>query len=99
MFQSPTRQFETILMNIPFCLHLIISGVPQGSALSPILFNIFTFELPSILTESPVMRCKVFADDTKVFKSFSNGESNEELQKCLDKMYKWSVDWGLPLTK
>ena len=76
----------------------ITSGVPQGSALSPILFNIFTFELPSILTESPVMRCKVFADDTKVFKSFSNGESNEELQKCLDKMYKLSVDSGLPLS-
>jgi len=38
----------------------VTRGVPQGSCLSPVLFNIFVRELPSLTTASDVMQ---FADD------------------------------------
>jgi len=49
----------------------IISGVPQGSVLGPILFNIYVSDMPSVVNSSILQ----FADDVKVFgtiKSFNN---------------------------
>ena len=42
----------------------VTSGIPQGSVLEPILFVIYTNDLPDNL----MSECYMFADDTKVFK-------------------------------
>ena len=39
----------------------VISGIPQGSILGPVLFTIFINDLPDCLQSI----CKIFADDTK----------------------------------
>ena len=42
---------------------IVLSGIPQGSVLGPILFVIFINDLPDMIRST----VKIFADDTKIF--------------------------------
>ena len=66
----------------------VLSGIPQGSILGPVLFNIFINDLPLGLTSD----VKIFADDTKLFNLSSNSSI---LQDDLNKLLSWSKKWQL----
>ena len=66
---------------------LIISGVPQGTVLGPILFLIFINDIASCVLHS-TLRC--FADDTRICRSISDSHNVTELQSDLDEVTKWS---------
>lgn len=72
----------------------VISGIPQGSVLGPILFVIFINDMPEIVDSM----CQLFADDAKIFRSvhIRDEASNLKLQKDLDNVYQWSQKWQLP---
>ena len=69
----------------------VISGVPQGTILGPILFLLYINDLPNIVESV----AKLFADDCKLYREISSVDDCEKLQKDLDKLYKWSQDWLL----
>jgi hypothetical protein len=75
----------------------VLSGVPQGSVLGPLLFIIFINDLPTGLT----VLCKLFADDSKLMHVIRNAKDREELQLNINSILKWTVDWkmGLNLSK
>ena len=56
----------------------VLSGIPQGSILGPLLFLIFINDLPSALSSSLVL---LFADDAKCFMSVSSQSDCLLLQK------------------
>lgn len=62
------------------------SGVPQGSHLGPILFSLFINDLPTSIVNSDVL---MFADDVKIFISYSNPIGHLLLQEDLDRFSYW----------
>jgi len=74
----------------------VVSGVPQGTVLGPILFIIFTSELPSIIKDDSIT-IRMFADDTKIYRSFEHNESGAPLQTAIDAISTWSSTWQLKL--
>ena len=65
----------------------VLSGIPQGSVLGPILFVIYINSLPSTVEHSEVY---LFADDTKIFKGIFSDKDKYDLQSDLDQMQVWS---------
>ena len=69
----------------------VLSGVPQGSVLRPILFLIYINDLDESIT-SNVLK---FADDTKLFRKVNTDGDKQHLQNDLDRLVKWSEKWQM----
>ena len=67
----------------------VISGVPQGTVLGPILFIIYLNDLQSCIKHSVISS---FADDTRLKKSIDNTNDVKLLQSDLDCSIQWSDD-------
>ena len=62
------------------------SGVPQGSALGPTLFNIYINDLPDCVHLSNIL---LLADDTKVFKRIHCPLHCVQFQEDVDSISNW----------
>ena len=69
----------------------VLSGIPQGSVLGPLLFVIYINDLPDRLISPTFM----FADDTKIFREVTCQGDQEILQDDLNALQSWSNEWLL----
>ena len=63
----------------------VLSGVPQGTVLGPVLFLV----LISDISNNVDSNITSFADDTKVFTTINNPSDCDDLQSDLDNIYLW----------
>ena len=69
----------------------VLSGVPQGSVLGPVLFLIFINDLDFGI-KSWILK---FADDTKIFNRVSGKADVDKLQEDLHRLVRWSEEWQM----
>ena len=69
----------------------VLSGVPQGTVLGPLLFVIYINDMLDPISSNGLL----FADDTKVFRQICSEEDALELQSDIDKLEAWTKIWLL----
>ena len=77
------RKQEVAVEGFKSFISAVISGVPQGSVLGPILFLIFINDITDTVINS---KLKCFADDTRLSKAISIERDASLLQEDLDKV-------------
>ena len=69
----------------------VLSGIPQGSVLGPLLFVIYINDLPDSVNSDSFL----FADDTKILRQITSAEDSITLQNDLKMLEEWSNKWLL----
>ena len=77
----------------PICL--VISGVPQGSVLGPILFIIYIHDISNVCCGDTALLA--FADDAKLYSNVTIDNASTSLQHSLDRLVQWASEWQLTI--
>lgn len=73
----------------------VISGVPQGSVLGPLLFLIYINDITTCVNQD--VNIRLFADDCLLFKTINNVNDQVSLNESLDAIFTWCNLWGMTL--
>ena len=88
------RSQRVVLGGIASFAAIVISGVPQGTVLGPLLFILFINDMEHCIKHSSI---RFFADDTRIQKRISCESDVVELQDDLDSVIKWSIENNMAL--
>ncbi|CAB4040499.1 Hypothetical predicted protein, partial [Paramuricea clavata] len=73
----------------------VLSGVPQGSILGPLLFLVYVNDLLDCVSSSSSLA--MFADDSKCYHSIKCYEDAEVLQSDINAIDSWFKEWQMSL--
>ena len=85
------RRQRVVLNNSKSTWSEVMSGVLQGSVLGPILFILYINDLPDVIS----CVSKLFADDTKLYRSVDSYGDSNTIQMDLYELDNWSSPWQM----
>ena len=84
-----SQRTQTVIANNHMSKEVqVLSGVPQGSVIGPILFLLLIDDISDIKMSSSL---GIFADDTRVTKVINDLKDTESLQDDLNDLYDWAI--------
>ena len=86
------RQQRVRVGNAISCFLPVLSGVPQGSILWPLLFLLYINDLPHCLETSILY---MFADDSKCMHITRSFNDTIDFQDDLNSVYQWMQTWNI----
>jgi hypothetical protein len=75
----------------------LTSGVVQGSVLGPLLFVLFINDITDLFADNNC-KCKLFADDLKLYTVLETSTDCALLQGKLNELYDWCNKWQLTIS-
>ncbi len=91
---STDRMFFVVYGSHTSTTRPITAGVPQGSVLGPLLYELSTADVP----EQSEAAFATFAEDTAILASSPDYHGVvEHLQTAVDQVYKWTKKWKILL--
>jgi hypothetical protein len=69
----------------------VVSGVPQGTVLGPLLFLAYINDMPTTTSSS----IRLFADDALVYRNINSNEDAAKLQEDLNLLQSWEKKWQM----
>ena len=85
------REMRTVIRNKSSSWLKVMSGVPQGSVLGPVMFGVYVNDM----VEGIDSHMNLFADDAKLMRKVENEDDCRKLQEDLDKVGEWSRNWKM----
>ena len=77
------RQQRVVVNGVKSDWALVVSGVPQGTVLGPLLFSLHINDI------------RLFADDCVCYREIKDIEDTLKLQKDIDRLGIWARKWGM----
>ena len=71
----------------------VLSGVPQGTVLGPLLFLVYINDMPAFVKS----KLRLFADDAYLYKVIKAIVDSQLLQTDLDSLQVWEERWSFTL--
>jgi len=88
------RQFRLTVNGKLSTWHDVISGIPQGSIMGPLLFIIYINDLPDYCNDLHT-KLYIYADDTKLSRHIFNTADQDKLQNDINTLNDWANEWQL----
>ena len=90
-------RYHSVKLNTSLSSFLpVLSGIPQGSVLGPLLFNLFINDISDGF--GPNISFKLFADDLKIYTDITFPSDITTFQFHLDKVQQWSNTWQINIS-
>ena len=87
-----TKRSQVVVVNgVKSNTASVISGIPQGTVLGPLLFVVYINDLLDDIRSDGFL----YADDTKIFRQITSREDSNELQNDIDRLEMWAEKWML----
>lgn len=71
----------------------VLSGVPQGSVLGPLLFLVYIEDVATVVQPPVVLR--LFADDCLIYAPVNCENDQKKINQCLEDFHTWCEKWDM----